>query len=51
MPMRKPAFDRSVTRPASGTARTDDLESIRIVCGGLMLALVVLALRIADVWS
>jgi hypothetical protein len=46
--MSKPASDRAAAHPLPERGRGD--ESIRLVCGGLVLAVVVLALRIADVW-
>jgi hypothetical protein len=46
--MSKPAPDRAALRHLPDRGRDD--ESTRLVCGGLALAVVVLALRIADFW-
>ena len=45
--MSKPAPDRAALRHLPDRGRD---ESTRLVCGGLALAVVVLALRIADFW-
>jgi DnaJ-domain-containing protein 1 len=49
MRMRKPAAEHSAIKPRLRAAVSDN-EPKKLVCAGLALALVALALRIASVW-
>jgi hypothetical protein len=48
--MRKPEAASVAARKASLSAGSRDTAPVEVVCTALMLALVVLALRIATVW-
>jgi hypothetical protein len=48
--MRKPEAAAVAARKASLSAGSRDTAPVEVVCMALMLALVVLALRIATVW-
>jgi hypothetical protein len=48
--MRKPAAAPVAARKAALTVTSRDEASVQVVCMALVLALVVLALRIATIW-
>ncbi|HEY8337875.1 MAG TPA: hypothetical protein VIQ05_29105 [Tardiphaga sp.] len=48
--MSKPASEPAVLRQLPDRERGRDDESTRLVCGGLVLAVVFLALRIVGFW-